>query len=785
MKKYILFTLAVLAIIQTGFSQEIKGKIIDQVSKEPIVSAKIYIDGTSTATLSDGEGNFTLASNTTSAKIKISALGFVEKEIDANSTDKVVIELVTDATTIDQVIVTANREASSRKEAPISISRLSPKLLDEAKVTSIYEVINKTPGVLMTNLNTEQHSMSIRQPMTTNNYFLYLEDGIAIRPTGVFNHNSLLEINQFSTNSIEVVKGPVSSLYGPEAIGGAINVLTHRPTAVPTAKVGIQFDQWGYKRVQFGAGATIGKFGMYVGGLSSQQKDAWMTYSDYEKTTVNARLEYHFTPTSRLIGTFMYGKYNSDMSGSADSTAFFSRQYVSTNSFSYRKSDASRSRLTYEKDWKNGSKSFITAYNRYNRHGQNPSYGIKNVLSAGKLTTKAKGEVNSNNFESYGVIAQHGHHFKFLKSHLIAGASYDVSPADYWSYYLSLNAKLRPDGKSVEEYTIAQARPDSFLVNYNAMIYNSAVYLQYDLEPVKNLKVSLGGRYDNMYFTYNNLIDNTSGNIKYKNFAPKIGVTYQINKNHGVYANAAQGFTPPGLTSIFRPKPKKSPSDPTEFYYNLKPAVFMNYEIGGWSSIWKRKISIDYSFYRMEGTNELLSIRQQDGSSDYQSAGKTLHQGIELGLTFKPTSEFSFRWSGAASEHKYIDFDISQRTTDALKQLDNKMMPAAPTYIWNTELSYYPKYVKNLRASVEWQHVSSYYQNQINTIKYDGYDIFHVRLGYKFKGIEVYTNIMNITDVLYSTSVSRGNNATDRSTYTPAAPRTFVFGIQYNFAGKK
>jgi hypothetical protein len=67
--------------------------------------------------------------------------------------------------------------------------------------------VNKTPGVLMVNLGNEQHSMSIRQPMTTNAYYLYMEDGVPIRPMGVFNHNSLLEMNQFTVSSIEVVKG--------------------------------------------------------------------------------------------------------------------------------------------------------------------------------------------------------------------------------------------------------------------------------------------------------------------------------------------------------------------------------------------------------------------------------------------------------------------------------------------------------------------------------------------------------------------------------------------------
>jgi outer membrane receptor protein involved in Fe transport len=59
------------------------------------------------------------------------------------------------------------------------------------------------------------------------------------------------------------------------------------------------------------------------------------------------------------------------------------------------------------------------------------------------------------------------------------------------------------------------------------------------------------------------------------------------------------------------------------------------------------------------------------------------------------------------------------------------------------------------------------------------------RVGYKWKGIEVYSNVMNIANELYANSASRGNNLTDRTTFNPGAPRTFVFGIQYNFEGKK
>ncbi len=60
---------------------------------------------------------------------------------------------------------------------------------------SVGDIINRIPGVFWIDLGNEQHSMSIRQPISTNAVYQYLEDGIPIRPLGVFNHNALNEKN--------------------------------------------------------------------------------------------------------------------------------------------------------------------------------------------------------------------------------------------------------------------------------------------------------------------------------------------------------------------------------------------------------------------------------------------------------------------------------------------------------------------------------------------------------------------------------------------------------------
>ncbi|AKD57576.1 TonB-dependent receptor [Spirosoma radiotolerans] len=753
-----------------------QGLVFDAQTKEPLPGVTVlFPDGRGTST--DANGHFWPLSNTT--KVIVSAVGYRKQEVSLLAGQSTRIALEQAVEDLQTVVVTANREAALRTETPIAISKLSARLINETKPTSIYEVINKTPGVLMVNLNNEQHMMAIRQPMTTNAYFLYMEDGVPIRPMGVFNHNALLEMNQFTVSSIEVVKGPVSSIYGPEAVGGAVNFITQRPTAVPTVRIGVQADQWGYQRVQVGAGATQGQFGIYVGGFVSRQRNAWLASSDYDKSSYFTRLEYAFTTKTRLTGTLSYNNYNSQTSGSVDSTAFFARQYVSTTDFTYRKTVSMRNRLTLEHDWANGSQSFLTVFVRNNTVAQNPAYSIRWTTGA----TTATGQINSNDFKSYGFIAQHTQRLSFLNSKLIAGATLDLSPNTYLAYQTNLTAQLRADKKSVETYTQIAERPDIQLANYQADIHNTAAYVQYDFEPLPKVRVSAGLRYDRMAFDYTNALDKSSGGKDYSQLTPKVGATFALSNNMGLYANYAKGFSPPALTAIFLKRTTPTTTGDL-FYYNLQPAKFDNIEIGGWASLLKNKVYVDAALYQMKGTNELLNIRQPDNSTDYQSAGRTLHRGVEVGITYRPSKQVFFRFGGTHAVHQFVEFTLSQRSSDAVQNVNGKDMPSAPRTLWNTELSYYPAWLKNFRTSVEWQHVAGWYQNQTNTVRYDGYDFANVRMGYQWRGIEVFSNVLNATNALFATNATRGNNATDRTTYTPAAPRTIVVGVQYTFSGK-
>ncbi|UAJ13907.1 TonB-dependent receptor domain-containing protein [Aquirufa lenticrescens] len=750
----------------TSLAQAQKIKVLNSITNEPIVGASLK-KGDKTISISNERGEFQVKEK---GEFTVTALGFKATKT-TGETSPIFLEESTQ--TLESVVVTASRQAATRAETPVAIHKIGSALIQDTKALQLTEIINKVPGVVMLDYRNEQHGMGIRQPFGTSAYFLYMEDGLPLRPLGVFNHNALIESNLQGLNSVEVIKGPASSLYGPEAVGGAINLITKTAPGIPTAQVGLQVDEWGYNRVQFTAGAQIGKkWSIMTGGYVARQKGSWASNSDFDKSSINVRLDYQLTPKTKLWGSFAYNDYFSQTGGNIDSTGYYSRSYKSPADFTYRSSFSSRSRLTLEHKWSDNANSSLTAFYRDNALGQNPSYSISWTSPA----VTGSGQVNQNSFKSFGLMGQHSQNFEFLNSKLVAGFLLDRSPNDYWAYKINLAATLCPDKKSVEKFTITQVLPSTFLGNYSAVIWNKAAYAQFDLHPVEKLRLSLGGRFDQMSFDYTNFIDNSTGTKSYEQFSPKLGVTYEASSALGFYGNFSKGFSPPALSAVFRARPAAQAAATGEkFYLSIDPAVFSNYEVGGWASLWKNKVFFDYTFYRLEGNNELLGIRQPDNTTDYQSAGKTLHEGIEYQITIRPNDSWNFRFGGTNAKHTFVDFVLSTRASDALKNVNGKEMPQAPNFIANSEVTY--KY-KGARIALEWQKIGPWFQDQVNKVSFEGVSVFNLRMGYNYKAYQFFTNILNLGDALYATTATRGNNATDKSTYTPAAPRTVVAGVQ-------
>jgi len=630
------------------------------------------------------------------------------------------------------------------------------------------QVLNKVSGVNMINLGNEQHEMSIRQPMTTKSLFLYLEDGIPIRTSGLYNHNALLEMNLAATKNIEVIKGPSSSLYGSEAIGGVVNFITASPTAIPVLKLSAQTNNDGYKRTDLMSSVSTGKWGFLLSGYYADKRNGFLEYNDFHKGIVTAKIDYRFSDKTTLSNSITYLNYYSDMSGGIDSTMFASHTFKNLQTFTYRKVNAFRyhSTLTYE--WNNNSKTTITALYRDNTIGQNPAYRVKddykivNGIWTGEKDL-AHGEINENSFNSYSFIAQHRQNLNWKKAVIIGGLNVDISPSAYTANYIRINKD------TVTKQYVSYQNTDSVLTNYATKLNNYAAFVNFSFNPLEKMRVVVSLRYDYFHYGFDNSLTPSafSGSpdtiSNFSRLSPKVGFTYNFSNRTGIYANYSQGFVPPQVTDLYTGV--KVP--------NLEPSIFYNYEVGGWIEIIKNKLSADVSAYKLEGTNEIISVKLDDGSYANANAGKTLHRGIEFGLNAMPVKNVSFRISGAYSKHEFVTY--VEKGVD----YNGNEMANAPHWIYNTEVWYKPSFVKGLRVGAELQHVGSYFVDPQNTAVYNGYNALNLRAGYATKSFEVWLNVLNATNNYYAYITTKSSFGWN---YQVAQPRTFNIGVSYDFA---
>lgn len=197
-----------------SFAQNnLHGTVTDARTHEPLAGVMISNNATGAVlTTTNNKGKFEIKAENVSS-LRFAMVGFTPQIIGV--ADGKAIDVMMEPSTIDlqQVVVSASRERQARQDAPIAISKINATQIHDTKATALYQLLNKVTGVYMVDLGNEQHTMAIRQPITYNALYLYMEDGLPIRPTGIFNHNSLYEINMSGVRDIEVIKGPASSIW--------------------------------------------------------------------------------------------------------------------------------------------------------------------------------------------------------------------------------------------------------------------------------------------------------------------------------------------------------------------------------------------------------------------------------------------------------------------------------------------------------------------------------------------------------------------------------------------
>lgn len=227
-----------------------------------LADADIKIIGTNFSA-SSNESGFYKIENIPSGnyKIQISFVGnkTLRKNISIKSEDLTLdFELENDNNSLDEVVVSGTLKPVSRLESPVPVEVYKPTFFKKNPTANIFEALQNVNGVrpqLNCNIcNTgDIHINGLEGP-----YTLVLIDGMPI-VSGLSTVYGLSGIPNSLLERIEIVKGPASSLYGSEAVGGLINIITKNPSSAPRFSVDGFSNSWGEANLDLGFKANLGE----------------------------------------------------------------------------------------------------------------------------------------------------------------------------------------------------------------------------------------------------------------------------------------------------------------------------------------------------------------------------------------------------------------------------------------------------------------------------------------------------------------------------------------------
>jgi outer membrane receptor protein involved in Fe transport len=665
------------------------------------------------------------------------------------------VVLVPTAVQLDAVVVSATGERERLAATPAAIGQVPRTALATTRPAHPSEVMNRLAGVWVNATSGEGHTMAIRQPLTTDPVYLYLEDGIPSRSTGFFNHNALYEINLPQSDGVEVIKGPGTALYGSDAVGGVINVATRPPSTRPQLDLGVEAGAWGFARLLASASGTVGRDGLRAD-VNYTRTDGWRDATGYDRRSATVRWD-RYVGSARLKTVIAWSAIDQQTAGASAIAAadFDSAPHRNYTPISFRDVGALRVSSAYERQ---GARSLlsITPFARWNAMEMIPNW---------TLAFDPQHSWTENT--SLGLLARWRRDFDALDARLIVGLDADYSPG---------SRRERIIGVTRQGRDFTAFRDSTLVYDYDVRFHGISPYVHVEVAPssLPGLRLAAGARYDALAYTYDNhLADTAAGrwrrpadtSLSYRRLSPKLGVTYRISPAVALFGAWRAGFRAPSEGQVFRQGSALNT-------VGLRPVRVASWELGVRGRVGER-VTYDVTAYTMTKRDDILSHTLPSGATETVNAGRTSHRGLEVSLGAEILDGLTLSGAYTYGRHRYEEWRPD--TTD----YSGHDIDVAPRGFGSVQARYAPAKLGGGDVAVDVTRMGWYFMEPGNAPAniYWGHTVLNLRASVVIGHATVFARLMNATNTRYAEratwTAARGQE------YAPGLPRTLYLGVQY------
>jgi len=408
---------------------------------------------------------------------------------------KVVSQVVVDSTQVnklEEVILTATRTERQLSSLPLPVTLISKKKILQSGTIRLNEVLSEQTGIIT--ITDESGFEGVQIQGIASDYILILIDGVPLvgRSAGNFDLSRLTVGN---IKQIEVVKGPSSSLYGSEALGGVINIITEEPTSEElSGGVSYRIGSFTQQDINLDLKQRYKKlrYGLFANRFSSAGYDlnpdlAGQTVNPFENYTVNGRVQYDFNDALSLFTSTRFYDQVQDAGITFNNVLF--------EGDSKEREWNAHARLDHT--W---NEKLTVAYELY----------YTNYIANERLSDPISEEVlRASDFDQKLLRPEIRGSYAFAKAGtLTAGLGFQHDELD----------------RTFFDET----------VRFNSQY----VFAQYDINPVERLNIIAGARFDN-HSEYSN------------QFSPKLAMRYQLNDLFALKGSVGYGFKAPDFRQLY------------------------------------------------------------------------------------------------------------------------------------------------------------------------------------------------------------------------------------------